>query len=288
MSNPLNNGNMRIPEMIVVAIPNTTDRSRDLTPTNSNFDSMGQKTDKQPTSGGGPKFLEFLEIELIPLIESQYRTRPSRTFVGHSLGGLTVLHSLLTQPDLFQNYIAIDSSLWWDKEVMNKWVQDFIPKTKNTKAHVYMSLAEHNSTGDFPSFISMTASNSFFAETLQKSPSPDLVTKLQIFPGQDHGSVPLLSLYYGLMHSFDGYKLSMETIIAGADALSAHYQSFSNKSGMEFLPPEGLVDMLASLGPVALKFSDRKVKALLDLNIANYPNSENAKKKLAEFLAKRK
>ncbi|PCI54689.1 MAG: hypothetical protein COB36_09130 [Alphaproteobacteria bacterium] len=236
MSNPLNNGNMRIPEMIVVAIPNTTDRLRDLTPTNSNLGSMGKENLSQSTSGGGPKFLQFIEKELIPAIESKYQMRQSRTFVGHSLEGLTVLHSFLTQPGLFQNYIAIDSSLWWDGEVMNKWVQDFIPKIKNTTAHIFMSLAEHKTTGDFPGFISMTASNIFFAEWLKKNSPPDFATKLQVFPGQDHSSVPLLSLYYGLMHSFDGYKLSMETIIEGETALSAHYQSFPNKAGIEFLP----------------------------------------------------
>lgn len=68
------NGNTICPEMIVVGIPNT-DRTRDLTPTHMNptaqIDSNFVKT-----SGGGEKFISFMEKELIPHIDSLYPTAP--------------------------------------------------------------------------------------------------------------------------------------------------------------------------------------------------------------------
>lgn len=80
----------QMPEMIVVGIQNTN-RTRDLTPT---------KTDRAG-SGGGDKFLQFLETEVMPLVEKNYRTRPFRVFAGHSLGGLAVVYALISRPDLF-------------------------------------------------------------------------------------------------------------------------------------------------------------------------------------------
>jgi len=73
--------NYLIPSLILVNIPNTI-RDRDLTPT---------KVNDFPNSGGGDKFLEFLEREVFPQIEKNYRTQPYRILAGHSFGGLTVI-----------------------------------------------------------------------------------------------------------------------------------------------------------------------------------------------------
>ena len=69
-----------MPALIVVGIGNT-DRTRDLTPSRA-------KVESYPTSGGGDKFLEFIQSELIPEIEKRYRTAPYRIFAGHSFGVL--------------------------------------------------------------------------------------------------------------------------------------------------------------------------------------------------------
>jgi predicted alpha/beta superfamily hydrolase len=98
------NGNSIVPEMIIVAIPNT-DRGRDLTPTHVDIDFFSGDS-IQYSSGGGDKFLDFMEDELIPHIERTYPTARHKTFVGHSFGGLSVINALITRPQLFDNYIA--------------------------------------------------------------------------------------------------------------------------------------------------------------------------------------
>ncbi|MBC8320715.1 MAG: hypothetical protein H8E34_08335 [Bacteroidetes bacterium] len=65
------------PEIIVVAITNV-DRTRDFTPAH---------TKARPTSGGAKKFHAFLEKELIPMIEENYKASPYKIIMGHSLGG---------------------------------------------------------------------------------------------------------------------------------------------------------------------------------------------------------
>lgn len=91
-------------------------RMRDLTPVK---DEWAEKfiqeqfpVSSNVTSGGAHHFLQFIHQELIPLIESQYRTdKADRTLLGHSWGGLFAFYALFHQPELFQRYVAVSSDL---------------------------------------------------------------------------------------------------------------------------------------------------------------------------------
>lgn len=99
----------RIPPMLVVGIPNT-ERRRDLTgPTRFKDDSA-----IAPRVGGSAAFRAFIRDELIPVIEKRYRVTDERAIVGESLAGLFVLETLLATPELFDRYIALDPSVWWN------------------------------------------------------------------------------------------------------------------------------------------------------------------------------
>jgi predicted alpha/beta superfamily hydrolase len=95
--------------MLLVGIENTQ-RRRDLTPPTES------ERDKKiaPVVGGAAAFRKFLREELMPLIRARYRVTEERAIVGESLAGLFVIDSLLSEPDLFDTYIAIDPSLWWN------------------------------------------------------------------------------------------------------------------------------------------------------------------------------
>jgi predicted alpha/beta superfamily hydrolase len=106
-----------IPESIVVGIANI-DRKRDFTfPTNN----VKDKADF-PTTGGSEKFIQFIESELQPFIESNYKTDSVKTIIGQSLGGLLATEILLKKPELFDNYIIVSPSLWWDDESLLKQI----------------------------------------------------------------------------------------------------------------------------------------------------------------------
>ena len=98
-----------IPECIVVGIANV-DRRRDFTyPTTIEED----KTNN-PTSGHSVPFMEFIEKELQPFIDKQYKTTSERTLIGQSLGGLLTTEILVKKTALFDTYFIISPSLWWD------------------------------------------------------------------------------------------------------------------------------------------------------------------------------
>jgi len=101
------NGTMR--PMLLVGIENTQ-RRRDLTPPTES------ERDRKiaPVVGGAAAFRKFLREELMPAICARYRVTEERAIVGESLAGLFVVDTLLSEPDLFDTYIAIDPSLWWN------------------------------------------------------------------------------------------------------------------------------------------------------------------------------
>lgn len=101
------NGTMR--PMLLVGIENTQ-RRRDLTPPTES------ERDRKiaPVVGGAAAFRKFLREELMPLIRERYRTTEERAIVGESLAGLFAIDTLLSEPELFDTYIAIDPSLWWN------------------------------------------------------------------------------------------------------------------------------------------------------------------------------
>lgn len=101
--------NKKIPPVILVGIENTQ-RRRDLTgPT-------AIESDKQiaPVVGGSEKFRDFISKELIPEITARYRVTNESGIIGESLAGLFIVETLLLKPDLFDLYIALDPSLWWN------------------------------------------------------------------------------------------------------------------------------------------------------------------------------
>ncbi|MCE3296925.1 MAG: alpha/beta hydrolase [Crocinitomicaceae bacterium] len=100
-----------LPQSIVVGIANV-DRKRDYTfPT-----TIAEDKTKTPTSGGSEKFLAFLGKELIPFVEKNYRTNSDKMLIGQSLGGLVATEILFKKPEMFNQYVIISPSLWWDKE----------------------------------------------------------------------------------------------------------------------------------------------------------------------------
>jgi predicted alpha/beta superfamily hydrolase len=95
-------------------------RTRDYTPTHTlNIPAgVGHQQAWQKHSGGGPKFRDFLRRELVPLIDRSYRTSGERVLVGHSYGGLFATWLMLTEPDLFNGYVIVSPSLWYDERLM--------------------------------------------------------------------------------------------------------------------------------------------------------------------------
>jgi uncharacterized protein len=185
------------PDLLVVAVdmaPAT--RTRDLTPAIVNPTNRAQS----PTAGGAPNFRAFLSDELLPWLDQNYRTRPYRVLVGHSLGGLFALDTILTQPGLFNSYVAISPSLWWDDENLIARADAALKAKASLDTTLYLSTAseEHGR---------LRGSVQKLAGVLEARAPQGLRWKLDDLPLELHDTSALRGTQQGLEFAFSDWVL---------------------------------------------------------------------------------
>lgn len=125
-----------IPPYLVVGIENT-ERRRDLTgPTENEKDKTIAKR-----VGGSAAFRAFVKDELIPEIGKRYRTTGERAIVGESLAGLFIVEALFLDPDLFDTYIALSPSLWWNDGKLALGAKDWFKAHPGLRKTLYLTSA---------------------------------------------------------------------------------------------------------------------------------------------------
>ena len=194
-----------IPEMIVVGITNI-DRTKDLTPTQSYLDYYGHKDTSSflwnKPSGGNEKFLQFIGSELIPYIDKHYHSQPYKIFAGHSFGGIASIHCMLTQPHLFDAYISLSPSLWWDNKYILKLAQKKLITTSGLNKKLFYSDADEG----------LADSSSFHTDLLQfdsllhSRKLPGLNYRYQYYPAETHMTTALIGYYHALRFIFKDWK----------------------------------------------------------------------------------
>ena len=198
----------KIPDCIVIGVNADAHRFRDYTPTTSNLNWQGKTTDWGDETGGADNFLAFIKTEMLPYVNANYRTLNHRTLIGHSLGGLVTLYSLLTQPRLFHAYLSIDASLWWD----HQWLVSafgLLDTAEVLEGRLYCSLAHHDNDGPDENREMVLSTNRFIAtlkERKEEQVKGGLNVTLQNFPDDTHTSVVVPSLFYGLKLLFNDYS----------------------------------------------------------------------------------
>ncbi|UII20936.1 alpha/beta hydrolase [Fulvivirga ligni] len=130
-----------MPKSIVVGIANV-DRYRDFTyPSTDDLDLRDL-----PTGGGSPRFIQFVSEELQPFIEANYKVNSDKTIIGQSLGGLLATEILMKKPDLFDDYIIVSPSLWWDKEQMIGKAASYFKTHQELEKRIFVSLGKEHPT----------------------------------------------------------------------------------------------------------------------------------------------
>lgn len=285
------NGNEKMPRMIIVGITNSRgNRSRDLSPS---------RIADHPESGGGDRFLDFIEQELMPYVELNYPVANHKIFVGHSLGGLTVINTLLHRPHLFNNYIAIDPSLWWNEQEMLKEADSVFQHTQFNNKSLYVSIANTMKDGmEYSTIMSDTSkasvhirSNIEFCTKLEQNPIDGLEFKWKYYENDSHGSVPLISEYDALRHMYSWYECECYDELFGqgttrtgqewAEMLIAHYTLLTEKMGYEVKPEEQMSNGMAYWLMDKKEFE--KAYAFFYLNIYYYPESYNVYDSMGDY-----
>ncbi len=228
--------NGRMPDVIVVAIPNT-DRTRDLSPP-VHSDAVPARS----SAGGADNFLEFISGELKPFIDENYRTRPYAILIGHSLGGLFANHALVHRPDVFNAYISISPSLWWDEQRLVAQADSAFDHIGDLVGDFYMTMGNEGGA--------MLGGALKFAGILEAKAPEDFRWEFKLMEEESHGSVPHRSTYYGLEKIFEGWNLHDPVglyVAGGLEAIDRHFARASARFGYERTPSTGI------LGPIGDK-----------------------------------
>ena len=235
-----------------------------------------------------------MEKELTPYIDSKYPTASYRIFSGHSLGGLAVVNAFFNHTNLFNAYIALDPSLWWDQQ---KWIkrqeseiskQDFINKS------LFVGIANNIPPGmdtisilkDTALIAPVTQAVLPFVHFLRGKKPAGLRWSSKFYPAETHGTVELISEYDALRYLFDFYPFRTSQFIGHPElnedsVLAAHYNMVSAKMGYNVQPTENSVNELAYSC-----MANHKMAVAYRLFIRNtqyYPGSANVFDSLGDY-----
>ncbi|WP_189702527.1 alpha/beta hydrolase-fold protein [Subsaximicrobium wynnwilliamsii] len=287
-----------VPEMIVVGIGNSENRTRDLSPTKVKEARGSSEWVKD--SGGGERFTDFIAQELIPYIDNTYPTANNKTFIGHSFGGLLVVNTLINRPELFNNYIAIDPSLWWDNEVLTGKIADRLPSEKYKNKSLFLSMANPLPQDTEKDINVLIKDNSMsteglraihrFSKTVSEATNSSLDFNYKYYENEDHGTIPLISIYDGMRFLFPWYKMSgkLVDIIKNPNttaeklknAFNTRFDMLSNNLGYQVYPEE---EMLNNLGYMFMSNSPKKSFGLLEMAIKYYPKNANGYDSMSDY-----
>jgi predicted alpha/beta superfamily hydrolase len=146
------------PDVIIVALPNGRGaRNRDLTPSSLHQDGNEKGEMGTGEMGRGDRFLDFIEKELIPYVEANYRTTRERILAGHSRGALLVLQSLISKPDLFQARLMFSAPVMRDEQRLITETRKFFRGKPRTKSFLYCNWGGNENEGMNRSYHAMKA-----------------------------------------------------------------------------------------------------------------------------------
>lgn len=255
----------QVPEMIVVGVHNTN-RNRDFLPDFLAADTT-QSIDYQDAAD---LFLNFLEQELLPSIKATYRTTNCIVLAGHSFGGLVAVNALLQKRN-FAAYLAIDPSLWWQSEGIQRRYSKLYEQEK-LEGQLYVSQSNNPfNPGIEGNRLGIGVQN--FKREISKSSAAKLRTHFDFFEEEDHFSIPLISVYEGLQFLFEGYKFPLDQLKSTSIAtLKTHYADLENRLGGNLQPPGKLLNQVGLFLLNSEQEVDKAIE-LFEFNSLHYPNS---------------
>lgn len=173
----------RVPKSIVVGIANV-DRRRDFTgPTNFEVDKK-----HAPTGGGSAKFISFIGQELQPLIGEKYKSNNQKTIIGQSLAGLLATEILFTKPNLFDKYIIVSPSLWWNDGSLLKTTPEILSASFNQPVSIYIGVGKEGLTPGFDHHVMEVDANLLF-DIIKQGKSKTVKACFDYLPNENHATV---------------------------------------------------------------------------------------------------
>jgi predicted alpha/beta superfamily hydrolase len=203
-----------IPEMIVVAIPNTN-RGRDLSV---------EAHEQLPGSPGAAVFRQFLEKELLLFVEQNFRTSGYRIIAGNSAAGIFAVYALFKNPALFDAGIVGSPPFGWGWKEIEPEAEKYFSDPDSRPKFLYLSYSEGEGTHiieNLPDFFAL----------IEKQRRDIFRYRIDAVPGNKH--VPSRTFLNGLLELFDGWQPIAPPVFSPGSGLAAAGDRIQVKIGSE-------------------------------------------------------
>jgi hypothetical protein len=144
-------------------------------------------------SGQAEKFAQFINNQVVPLIDEKFRGNQERTLIGHSFGGVFVIFMLLCHSKNFVKYIVIAPVLASQYYVQKEMFNALERKLPTTKKLVYFSIDGEAKDDRMTDYIGAVKN-----ACLEIGKLPNILSKFEIIEGENHASVVTPSIWRGL------------------------------------------------------------------------------------------
>ena len=256
-----------IPEMIVVGIPNLDElegRVHDMTP-------PGLSVSGSTKNEGGEQFLDFIEKELMPALQSQFRANGMMVLEGHSSGAIIASYAAATRP-AFRFIISLDMPAylgdnWMPKRMMER-------ETRSNPGELrYVSLEALYGWDD-----------STWGQFAKAAPKSWKIDRRKL-DHESHVSLPFVGLYLGLRTLFEDYQIKAAPQ-SPTNRTLAYYRDMEKSWGAPAIPSSGIIRQV--LEDLEMEGQSKPAADAYRLLVENYgapPDSLEWQKRLATLAA---
>ena len=248
------------PEAIIVAIENT-ERLRDLYPT----------VNKEPQGpvglgGGGKKFLDFLEQELMPLVDEKYRTHDYKIIGGASAAGVFALYAMTEKPTLFQAHLAYSPAVWWNYGAAVTRTKEFLKKNKTLDTYLYMNIGEEAGV--------MRERYDDLQQFIQNNKPFKLSYVSDALDGVSHNLTSAAGAFNAYHNLFMAKQMPLKKLTYDMTSIDAYYKKLSEQWGEKVAPPDNAVRQLG-YQLIGMRNYDKAIQVFAH-NTKLHPNSVDA------------
>lgn len=135
-------------------------------------------------SGGAEKFLQCITTEIIPYIDTHYKTTNDRGITGFSFGGLFTAWCFINTKGIFNKFGINSPSLWWNSEDILKQAEVMFTKNKTWKippTKVFISVGQKEES-------KMVSGMEKFSKLLEAKRYKNISVTTHQFQGETHNS----------------------------------------------------------------------------------------------------
>lgn len=238
--------------MIVVGIV-SDNRNKDFLPENKHSETIQEQAGQL---GNAINFSDFIEKTLMPYIDSNYRTLPTKIGIGYSNGGTFINYNMLIKPKMFDAIFSIDANFNYDKGQLIDIIENDT-KLKQSKIFYYtcQTKAGENWTKNSEKFNSYLAKNT------------NITFEKDFFQAETHVSV----YQQGVINAFKAY---FRYQFFNSDNLIEYFKEFE-KNGQYVLSKNELhqmakifiqFNMIEDARKIFINFKDKLTGEIEDSN----------------------